>query len=126
MITFKQWGTVFPGAACVAALVDRFTQHCHKLLINADSWRETDPFDHDAEKPTDPKRPRKRRWHARYDDDMGPLKPSVRWLKAHWDEEDVLFFFEADEDGWVLRQVELRGPDRVLETQEPKWSRKRP
>jgi len=44
---------------------------------------------------------------------MGPLKPPVRWLKAHWDEEDVLFFFEADEDGWVLRQVELRGPDRV-------------
>ncbi len=44
---------------------------------------------------------------------MDPLKPPVRWLKAHWDEEDVLFFFEADEDGWVLRQVELRGPERT-------------
>jgi hypothetical protein len=44
---------------------------------------------------------------------MEQLKPPVRWLKAHWDEEDVLYFFEADEDGWVLRQVELCGPDRA-------------
>jgi hypothetical protein len=28
-LSFKQWGTVFPGAACVAAPVDRFVQHCH-------------------------------------------------------------------------------------------------
>jgi hypothetical protein len=40
------------------AYVDK---HCHKLLITADSWRETHPFDHDLEKPQDPKRPRKRR-----------------------------------------------------------------
>lgn len=59
-LAFKQWGTVFPGAACVAALVDRFNQHCHKLLITADSWRETHPFDHD-DKPADPKRARKKR-----------------------------------------------------------------
>ena len=33
-------GTVFPGAACVAALVDRFVQHCHVLDIDdVDSWR---------------------------------------------------------------------------------------
>jgi hypothetical protein len=38
------------------------------------------------------------------------LKPPVRWLKEYWDEEDVWFFFEIDEDGWVLRQVELTGP----------------
>lgn len=44
---------------------------------------------------------------------MDRLKAPVRWLKAHWDEEDVLLFLEADEDGWVLRQVELRGPDRM-------------
>lgn len=44
---------------------------------------------------------------------MDALKPAVRWLKSYWDEEDVLYFFEADEDGWVLRQVELRGPDRT-------------
>lgn len=25
----------------------------------------------------------------------------------------MTFFFESDEDGWVLRQVELRGPERT-------------
>jgi len=39
-LPFKQWGTVFPGAACVAALVDRFVQHCHVIDIDADSWRQ--------------------------------------------------------------------------------------
>lgn len=38
-LAYKQWGTVFPGAACVAALVDRFAQHCHVIDIDADSWR---------------------------------------------------------------------------------------
>lgn len=38
-LAYKQWGTVFPGAACVAALVDRFAQHCHAIEIDADSWR---------------------------------------------------------------------------------------
>lgn len=35
-LPFKQWGTVFAGAA----LVDRFVQHCHVLDIEADSWRQ--------------------------------------------------------------------------------------
>jgi len=35
---FKQWGTTFPGAACVVALVDRFAQHCHRVDILGDSW----------------------------------------------------------------------------------------
>jgi DNA replication protein DnaC len=39
-LAFKQWGSVFPGAACVAALIDRFVQHCHVLDIDADSWRQ--------------------------------------------------------------------------------------
>jgi len=39
-LSFKQWGTIFPGAACVAALVDRFVQQCHVLDIDADSWRQ--------------------------------------------------------------------------------------
>ena len=39
-LPFKQWGTIFPGAACVAALVDRFVQHCHTLDIEAESWRQ--------------------------------------------------------------------------------------
>jgi DNA replication protein DnaC len=39
-LSFKQWGTIFPGAACVAALVDRFVQRCHVIDIDADSWRQ--------------------------------------------------------------------------------------
>jgi DNA replication protein DnaC len=39
-LAFKDWGSVFPGAACVVALVDRFTQHCHTLDIDGDSWRQ--------------------------------------------------------------------------------------
>ena len=39
-LAFKDWGGVFPGAACVVALVDRFTQHCHTLDIDGDSWRQ--------------------------------------------------------------------------------------
>lgn len=38
-LAYKQWGSVFPGAACVAALIDRFAQHCHVIDIDADSWR---------------------------------------------------------------------------------------
>jgi DNA replication protein DnaC len=38
-LAYKQWGTVFPGAACVAALVDRFAQHCHVVDIDDESWR---------------------------------------------------------------------------------------
>lgn len=60
-LAFKQWGNVFPGAACIAALIDRFNQHCHKVVITADSWRETHPFDHDHEPTTPPKRPRRRK-----------------------------------------------------------------
>jgi len=44
-LAFKEWGTVFPGAACVVALVDRFTQHCHTLDIDGDSWRQRDQPD---------------------------------------------------------------------------------
>jgi DNA replication protein DnaC len=59
-LAFKQWGNVFSGAACVAALVDRFNQHCHKVTITADSWRETHQFDHD-DPPTKPSRSRRKR-----------------------------------------------------------------
>jgi DNA replication protein DnaC len=50
-LAFKQWGTVFPGAACVVALVDRFAQHCHKVDIDADSWRDKHGFERDDEPP---------------------------------------------------------------------------
>lgn len=38
-LPYKQWTTVFPNAACVGALVDRFAQHCHALEVDGDSWR---------------------------------------------------------------------------------------
>lgn len=39
-LAFKQWNQVFPSAACVAALVDRFAQHCYVIDIDGDSWRQ--------------------------------------------------------------------------------------
>jgi hypothetical protein len=30
------------------------------------------------------------------------LKPPVRWLKSYWGDEDILFYFEFDEDGFAL------------------------
>lgn len=50
-LAFKQWGTVFPGAACVGALVDRFAQHCHRVDIDADSWRDAHAFQRDEPSP---------------------------------------------------------------------------
>lgn len=38
-LAYKQWGTVFPGAACLTTIVDRFAQRCHLIDIEADSWR---------------------------------------------------------------------------------------
>ncbi len=45
-LAFKEWGTVFPGAACVAALIDRFVQHCHVLDVVGDSHRVKDAEKH--------------------------------------------------------------------------------
>ncbi len=62
-LAFKQWGTVFPGAACVVALVDRFAQHCHKVDIDAESWREKHGFTRDEPSAATPlpRRPPRRR-----------------------------------------------------------------
>jgi DNA replication protein DnaC len=51
-LPFKQWGTVFPGAACVAAMIDRFVQHCHILDIDADSWRQKESLAMGDTRPT--------------------------------------------------------------------------
>src|ERR1019366_2688105 len=59
-LAFKDWGTVFPGAACVVALVDRFTQHCHVLDIDGDSWRQR-PERGPPSPPPPPRPPKKRR-----------------------------------------------------------------
>lgn len=50
-LAFKAWGSVFPGAACVGALVDRFVERCHVIDIDADSWRQKRAADPDADKP---------------------------------------------------------------------------
>ncbi|MFH9089878.1 hypothetical protein [Streptomyces sp. NPDC017673] len=33
------------------------------------------------------------------------------WMRCYWDEEDVWFYFELDAESWVIRQVELQGPE---------------
>ncbi|MGW1789132.1 hypothetical protein ACWCO0_00610 [Streptomyces tubercidicus] len=32
-------------------------------------------------------------------------------MRCYWDEEDTWFYFEVDAEGWVIRQVELVGPE---------------
>jgi DNA replication protein DnaC len=59
-LAFKQWGTVFPGAACVVALVDRFAQHCHRIEILGESWRDKHRLDPDRPTPS-PSRSRPKR-----------------------------------------------------------------
>jgi DNA replication protein DnaC len=39
-LPYKQWGSVFQGAACVVAMIDRFAQHCYAYDIDGDSWRQ--------------------------------------------------------------------------------------
>jgi DNA replication protein DnaC len=63
-LAYKQWGTVFPGAACVVALVDRFAQHCHRVEIVGESWRDKHRFDSDDRPPPPRGRPRRKRPRA--------------------------------------------------------------
>ncbi|MGW1027627.1 hypothetical protein ACWD4J_28675 [Streptomyces sp. NPDC002577] len=32
-------------------------------------------------------------------------------MRCYWGEKDVWFYFEVDAEGWVIRQVELEGPE---------------
>lgn len=57
-LAYKQWAQVFPSAACIGALVDRFAQHCHVIDIDAETWRGNHPPE---ELPRKPARSRKRR-----------------------------------------------------------------
>jgi DNA replication protein DnaC len=59
-LAFKQWGTTFPGAACVVALVDRFAQHCHRIEIIGESYRDKHRLDPDRPKPASTRSRRKR------------------------------------------------------------------
>jgi hypothetical protein len=44
---------------------------------------------------------------------MQKARPAVRWASFYWAEGDTLFVLAADEEGWVQRQVELKGPKRT-------------
>ena len=56
-LAYKQWGTIFPSAACIGALVDRFAQHCHGIDIDAETYR----GNRGSTEPTPPKPPGRRR-----------------------------------------------------------------
>ena len=80
-LPFKQWRTVFPGAACISALIDRFVQHCHILDIDADSWRQKESL---AMSETAPRRRRRsptrppRSWQRSADPDDGQIPAALR------------------------------------------------
>ena len=38
-VAFKDWNTVFPGAACMVALIDRLTHRAEIIAIEGDSYR---------------------------------------------------------------------------------------
>lgn len=35
----------------------------------------------------------------------------TRWVRSYWDEEDITFLWEVRDDGWIVRSVELVGPE---------------
>ncbi|MGA5701963.1 hypothetical protein [Peterkaempfera bronchialis] len=37
----------------------------------------------------------------------------TEWMRCSWDEEDIRYLFEISDDGYVTRQIELRGPERA-------------
>lgn len=58
-LAYKHWGTVFPDAQCLSALVDRFAQHCHVIDIDAESWRDKERQERKNKTPTKPRKPRR-------------------------------------------------------------------
>jgi hypothetical protein len=34
-----------------------------------------------------------------------------RWIRSYWDEEDVTFYWEVGDDGWITRHIELVGDE---------------
>jgi DNA replication protein DnaC len=38
-LSFKEWPSIFPGAACVSALLDRLVHHCEIIQIQGNSYR---------------------------------------------------------------------------------------
>ena len=38
-LAFKDWNTIFPGAACLTAMIDRLTHHCEVISFEGKSFR---------------------------------------------------------------------------------------
>lgn len=49
-LSFKEWATIFPGAACLVALIDRLTHHAEIIAIDADSYRNRESQERAAKK----------------------------------------------------------------------------
>jgi len=57
---FKEWGEIFPNAACVVTLVDRLVHRSEIIKIDGASYRTKEALD-DAEKRAQKKRGRPRK-----------------------------------------------------------------
>jgi DNA replication protein DnaC len=47
---FKEWGEVFPNAACVVSLVDRLVHRCEVVAIDGESYRRKEAQERAAQK----------------------------------------------------------------------------
>jgi hypothetical protein len=74
-LAFKQRSSTFPGAACVVALVDRFAQHCYRVEILGESYRDQHRLDRDRLKPATTR-------SRRRETIVGPL--TVRKFATDW------------------------------------------
>jgi DNA replication protein DnaC len=52
MMTFKDWDKVFPGAACLTAMIDRLTHHCDILTIQGKSFRHKESSERNSTRKT--------------------------------------------------------------------------
>jgi DNA replication protein DnaC len=51
-MAFKDWDKVFPGAACLTAMIDRLTHHCDILTIQGKSFRHKESSERNSTKKT--------------------------------------------------------------------------
>lgn len=54
-LAFKDWPTIFPGAACVTAMIDRLTHHAEIIAIDGDSYRCRESKERQTKKSRKPK-----------------------------------------------------------------------
>ena len=51
---FKDWGTIFPGAACASVMIDRLTHHAEIQVIDGDSYRKKESTERTSRRRTKP------------------------------------------------------------------------